>query len=132
MKYKDSMHISEMVEGEEYPITQGSHGYSDGVWISKSGDEITLRHFWTQDSDNFYFYDEKDEVWYPKDKNYDQFDVYDKAILTLLPDDMTLSDFYEDVHMAIYDKKMNGDTFPEHLKKIVRTYSRDKELLYEL
>lgn len=144
MNYQDNMKVSEMEEGKKYPCTQQGHGYSSGVWMTKQGNEMTLRHFWEKevmknDDTGFYFFDENDEVCYPTNPKDDQTDVINADIMQVIPEaityqfeDMTLAEFYENVSMGIYYMTSDGYDFPRHLKDTKKVYSRDGEFLYGL
>lgn len=145
LDYQDKLKIKDMEEGKTYPITQGDNGYSDGVMVTKNGDELRLRHFWEEDwveeegnEDGAYF--KEDGLYYPTDKDWDQTDVIHKDIMQILPDaveytfeEMTLGEFYEIVVMGIYyEKEEEGFAVPKHLKGKYVTYNREGNRLHEL
>lgn len=143
-EFKDTMKISEMVEGTKYACTQQGHGFSDGVWMTKRGNEIELRHFWSKEQldhnkDGFYTYDENDEVCYPTKATDDQKDFIHADIMQVIPEaithqfeDMTLAEFYDVVFMGIYYMTSDGYDFPKHLEDKRKVYSRDGEFMYGL
>lgn len=96
-----------MEEGAKYPIQQ-NQSYSDGVFLSKTDQSISIRHFWLSDSDDgYYFLDEKDQVWYPKNEE-DLITTVHKDIISLSPylkhvafEDMKLEEFYEAVFIGV-------------------------------
>lgn len=144
MEFLDKMLIRDMEEGKRYPATQGNNGYSDGVWFTKHGDEMELRHFWTKeilkyDKDGYYSINEEDGVCYPKDPSSDMTEWIHKDLMQVIPDaityrfeDMTLSDFHEIVVMGLFYMETDNYVFPKHLKGKVRRYNRNLELINEI
>lgn len=144
MNYQDTLKISEMEEGNKYACTQQGHGYSDGVWMTKRSNEIEIRHFWKHDKselseDGYYFFDETDQVCYPKKAEDDQTDIIHSDIMQVIPEaityqfeDMTLGDFYDVVFMGIYYMASEDHIFPSHVKDMRRVFSRDGKFLYGL
>lgn len=145
LDYQDKLKIKDMEEGKTYPITQGGNGYSDGVMVTKNGDELRLRHFWEEDwveeegnEDGAYF--KENGLYYPTDMDWDQTDVIHKDILQILPDaieytfeEMTLIEFYEVVVMGLYyERNEEGFVVPNHLKGKCITYNREGKKLHGL
>ena len=141
--YHDKLKIKDMVEGKPYTITQGDNGYSDGVMVTKNGDELRLRHFWTdwvekEDKEGYYF--KEGGLFYPSDVKADQIMVAHKDIMQIVPDaitytfeDMTLGDFYGIVEMGLYYLEDEADfAVPNHLKGKHVTYDRNGNKLHEL
>jgi len=142
MKFYDDMRIQEMEEGKQYAITQGGNGFSDGVWVVRHGDEIEVRHFWSEITEedqekDIYTYHEEDNVWYPRQLDDDRIDVVHKDLMQVIPDaigyiyeDMTLSEHYELVVMGVNGLYWEGYRYPKHLKGKFKTYDREKNLLF--
>lgn len=135
MEYQNELKIGEMTEGKRYAMRQG-HGGSDGVWLTKNGDEITMRHFWekseyTEDKD-FYQYDEEDGVCYEVEPSpiikihKDLLQVIEGAFEHKL-EDMTLSYFYDVVFLDyIHNDLIFGtEKLPLHLKHALKFYDEN-------
>lgn len=143
MKFYDDLKISELEDGKQYAMTQGGNGYSDGVWVTKNGEEITLRHFWTPDikeydKEGFYYSDESDGVYYPKEATYDQIYVVHKDIMQVAPDavsyffeEMTLIEFYELVFLETQEKYNSEYVFPAHLQGKMKVFDRHRNLMHQ-
>ncbi|PGT89888.1 hypothetical protein [Bacillus thuringiensis] len=136
IKYCDKMQVKDMKDGVAYPITQGDNGYSDGVWATKNGDEIRLRHFWETGGDG---YMAENGVYVDDDNDVDSTDVIHKDVMQVIPDaisytfeEMTLAEFYEVVSIGLWDLEMDGDfVLPKHLKGKYVTYKRDGKVKKE-
>lgn len=140
----DELKISEMKDGEKYPMTQGGHGYSDGVWAEREGDNIKIRHFWVEDilkfngSKDYYFFDEEDGVCYPKKLEEDIINCIHKDVMQMIPDaitydfeDMTLSEFYDVVILGLFDlQDEKNHIVPKHLDGKQKHYNRNGKLLF--
>lgn len=141
--YQDELKIKDMEEGKPYPMTQRNNGFSDGVMVTKTGDELRLRHFWTdwveKDNANGEYFKE-DGLYYPTDTDWDQTDVIHKDIMQIVPEaieytfeEMSLAEFYDNVFMGIYYEREEKDfAVPKHLKGKYVTYNREGKKLREL
>lgn len=137
MNYSEHLAIGEMEENKRYAITQGGHGYSDGLWVEKEGDTLTLRHFWNpshlnETNTDYYMLDEHDQVCYPKKEEDDLVDVLHKDIMQIIPEaitynfeKMTLGAFFEIVYMGLYYLRDEENfVIPKHLLGAYKTYNR--------
>ena len=140
MNYQNSLKIGEMEEGKKYPIRQGNGG-SDGVWLTKNGNEMSIRHFWEKseytEGDDFYKYNEEDGVYYEQEPapitviHTDLFQVVDGAYQHKF-EDMTLEYFYEVVFLGYVHNEIffGEEKLPSHLKHTLKFFDENgKELV---
>lgn len=134
MNYQNDLNIGEMTEGKKYAIQQGNGG-SDGVWLTKNGDKITIRHFWEKSEhtdDPFYKYNEVDGVCYEAEPtpiievHKDLLQVISGAFEHKL-EEMTLEYFYEVVFLDYVhnDLIFGEEKLPLHLKHTLKFYDEN-------